>query len=126
MTTNKSVIDQKYILCIEPNKEMCLLLGMMLPAKGLKVTYVARIEQAAKFLQVEHPALIIIENIFALNEIARHIATIKEDAPRSKILMVSSIGDEAAAAAKSAGVDLFLTKPFNKSTLLQAVLSMLD
>src|ERR1700734_1499337 len=119
MFSDASMIDQRLILCIAPTAEICVLLGMMLPEKELKVRYVAKMEEAGKLLKFELPALIMIENSFAENEIGSHISAIKMEAPGSKIIMVSSIGEEAAAKASLAGVDIFLERPFNKARLVE-------
>lgn len=119
-------LDLKDILCIEPDREICVLLTMMLSQAGIKVTYVKNIEEAVRFLMNNQPALIIIENTFVVSEIGRSIITIKKNALSSKIIMVSSVGDDAAKAAVSAGADRFLTRPFSKSMLLEAVSSMMD
>jgi DNA-binding NtrC family response regulator len=125
MFSDASKINQRLILCIAPTAEICVLLEMMLPEKKLKVRYAAKMEEAAKLLKFEHPALIIIENSFAENEIGSHISAVKMEAPGSKIIMVSSIGEEAATKACRAGVDIFLERPFNKARLVEAVSSML-
>jgi DNA-binding NtrC family response regulator len=117
---------QKCILCIEPDGEICLLLSMMLNRNDFTVMHIGKIEDIAVHSAIGQPALIIVENSFPKNEIGAHIAAISQRSPASKILMISSVGDEAATEASSAGVDLFLTKPFSKATLLDAVLSFLD
>ena len=48
-------------------------------------------EEAAKLLKFEMPALIMIQNSFAENEIGSHIFALKMEAPGSKIIMVSFI-----------------------------------
>jgi DNA-binding NtrC family response regulator len=116
----------KCILCIEPDGEICLLLGMMLHRPDLEVKHAVKIEKMAELLNGEQPALIVIENSFVENTIRSHISTIKKQNPACKILMISSIGGAVARIASSAGVDHFLTKPFNKDTLLDAVLSLID
>lgn len=117
---------QKCILCIEPDGEICLLLSMMLDRSDFTVTHIGKVEDIVVHSAIAEPALIIVENSFPKNEIGAHIAAISQRAPKSKILMISAVGDEAAKEASSAGVNLFLAKPFSKATLLDAVLSFLD
>lgn len=89
-------LDPKCILCIDPGHEICVLLTMMLSREDLKVMHVKDIEEAVRFLINNQPALIIIENTFADSQIGHHIITIRQNAPSSKILMLSSTGDDAA------------------------------
>jgi DNA-binding NtrC family response regulator len=120
------MIPDKFILCIEPEGEICLLLSMMLHRDDLLVHHVRKLDEADDFFTKRPPALVVIENTFTENDIANPIAEIKQKAPDSKILMVSSIDSEVAEKASSAGVDLFLTRPFSKSALINAMLSMLE
>ena len=126
MTPSPPPIKDKVILCIEPQGEICLLLSMILHRDDLLVRHVRKLDEAADFFTKQPPALVVIENTFAENDVANPIAEIKQKAPESKILMVSSIDSEVAEKASSAGVDLFLTRPFSKTALIKATLSMLE
>ena len=120
--------DHNAILCIEPRGEICLLLSKMLESKDIHVTHAAGMEEVLSdhYFEAPQPALIIVENTFAEGEIAHNIAAIKERAPASKVLMVSSVDGDIAKKALIAGVDDFLTKPFTKSMLLDTVLAMVE
>jgi DNA-binding NtrC family response regulator len=120
------MLKHKCILCIEPDGEICLLLGMMLHRPDLEVKHAVKIEKMADLLNGEQPALVVIENSFVESTIRSHISAIKKQNPSVKILMISSIGGAVARTASSAGVDLFLTRPFSKDALMDAVLSLID
>jgi DNA-binding NtrC family response regulator len=117
---------KKCILCIEQDGEICLLLSMMLDRSDFTVKHIGKVEDIAVHAAEGDPALIIVENSFAEHDIGAHIEAISQRSPASKILMISSVADEAVTEATSAGVDLFLAKPFTKATLVDAVLSLVD
>ena len=119
-------LNKHLILCIEPAGELCLLLGMMLHRDDLDIQHVATMNEAANVLAHDQPVLIIIENSFAQNKLVAFIMAVKENAPESKMLMVSSVGDEVEKEASAAGIDVFLTKPFGKTAFVEAALSMLE
>lgn len=120
------LIDKKCMLCIEPAGDICLLLEMMLHRNDISIQHVAKLAEAIIFLHNQQPALIIIENTFVENKMVTAISAIRESAPASKLLMISSVGGEVAGKAASAGIDAFLTKPSGKSALLDTALSMLQ
>ena len=119
-------LDRKFILCIEPNQDMCLILRLMLHRSDLSFKFSRNIEDSKTFLQNEAPALILIENTFALLDLRRCILLLKKRAPVSKLLMLSSTEEDSSKIALSAGIDRFLIRPFNKATLVNVVLSMLS
>lgn len=116
---------QVSILCIESGGEICQLLKTMLPDPTMNVKHVVSIDEAVAYIKANQPALVVFDNIFAFTQIRVHIAALKRGMPNVKIIMMSAV-DEEAEEARLAGVDRFLTKPFTKAALTDAVASMLN
>jgi DNA-binding response OmpR family regulator len=87
------------------------------------VCQIRKIDEAASFMEHRTCVVIILENTFCDADLRMQVINIKRLAPFARILMISAIGEETAENAVSAGVDVFLTKPFSKKTLTEAVLA---
>ncbi len=122
LVTNPS--KHKEILCIEEHGEICLLLSKMLNSNEFKIFHVKDKKQAAEYLKVQQPLLVVIENNFFEDTGIMYAVDLKAKHPGTKLIMLSAQGGERKEAAYKAGIDAFLAKPFTKSQLLHSVTSL--
>ena len=115
---------EKEILCIEEHGEICLLLSMMLGNK-VKVANAKDTNQAADYLKARHLVLVLIENSFFENTGLLYAGKLKSTLPEMKVMMISAQDGWRKEAARRAGVDIFLTKPFTKRQFLDSVVSLI-
>jgi DNA-binding response OmpR family regulator len=123
-TTSSS--KYKEILCIEEYGEICVLLSKMLSPNKAKVLHAKDVSEAANYLHERHPAIILIENNFFEQSGITYAADLKSTIPETKIIILSSQDGHSKEAAKKAGIDVFLTKPFTKKQLLDSVNTLLS
>jgi DNA-binding response OmpR family regulator len=121
-----STATVKEILCIEHHGELCLLLSKMLARREFRFSYEKDTGEASKFLRMKQPALVLIEDNFFEDTGIRHIAQLKAAFPATKVIMLSAQDGKTKQSAKNAGVDVFLTKPFTKTDLLNSVIFLID
>jgi DNA-binding response OmpR family regulator len=114
------------ILCIEEHGEICLLLSKMLDTSEFKVSHAKDIQQAAEHLITRSPALVLIEDNFFGESGMTYVAELKHKFPGTKIVMLSAEGGPKKEAARNAGVDVFLAKPFTKMQLVRSVVTLTD
>lgn len=118
--------NEPYVICIDPSGEFCLLLSRLLTLTGIKVVTLQKIEETANLDIGTQCRLILVENIFSAADLPAEISKLKIFAPGVKIMMISARDGDTKRRALAAGVDLFLVKPFDKRTLLDAILSNFD
>jgi two-component system, response regulator YesN len=123
---DESFAGCKEILCIEEHGEICLLLSKMLDSREFKVSHAKDIQQAAVYLTTRIPALVLIEDNFFGEVGITYIAELKHKLPETKIVMLSAEGGPKKEAARKAGVDVFLTKPFTKMQLVRSVVTLIS
>jgi two-component system, OmpR family, response regulator len=115
----------KKILIIEDEGDMCLILDLILHGKDTTVDHVRTLAAAEAYLLAEQPALIVLDNRLPDGFGLDFIGFLKSTYPAARILMISGVDAAAADLAIESGADAFLSKPFSKAQLSDAVRQLL-
>ncbi len=103
------------IVVIEPNRTMLHLLTYLLERQGHQVVGLARVEEAAIFLQ-NNPCSLIVLDVGApasREDVAGAVAQVRQYAQLVPILLLTSDESLVAAGGKAVGVDQVLGRPFD-------------
>lgn len=124
-TTIDTTSKQK-LLIIEDEGEMCLLINLLLDGKGMEIEHVPTITDAVEYFQQQPPAIVLLDNRLPDGFGLDFISYLKQKYPATKIIMISGMDAAAKDIALENGADLFLEKPFNKSTLCHSIMELLN
>jgi two-component system, OmpR family, response regulator len=124
-TATDTTTGQK-LLIIEDEGEMCLLINLLLDGKGMEIEHVQTITDAVEYFQQHAPAIVLLDNRLPDGFGLDFITYLKQEYPATKIIMISGMDAAAKDIALENGADLFLEKPFNKSTLCQSIMELLN
>ncbi|MDQ3682060.1 MAG: response regulator [Bacteroidota bacterium] len=114
------------VLIIEDERDMCLLLNVLLNGKELELDHVNSLLAADEYLQKEQPSVIILDNKLPDGYGVDFISYIKQNYPSIKIIMISGYDASAKDVAMENGADNYLEKPFTKDQLYQSIMGLLN
>lgn len=118
--------SKQKLLIIEDEGEMCLLINLLLDGKEMEIEHVQTISEAVEYFQQQPPAIVLLDNRLPDGFGLDFISYIREKYPATKIIMISGMDAAARDVALANGADLFLEKPFNRTTLYNAIEQLLD
>lgn len=118
--------SKQKLLIIEDEGEMCLLINLLLDGKEMEIEHVKTISDAVEYFQQHQPAIVLLDNRLPDGFGLDFISYIREKYPSTKIIMISGMDAAARDVALANGADLFLEKPFNRTTLYNAIQQLLD
>jgi len=118
--------SKQKLLIIEDEGEMCLLINLLLDGKEMEIEHVQTISDAVEYFQQQPPAIVLLDNRLPDGFGLDFISYIREKYPATKIIMISGMDAAARDVALANGADLFLEKPFNRTTLYKAIEQLLD
>ncbi|HEY8955443.1 response regulator [Chitinophaga sp.] len=118
--------SKQKLLIIEDEGEMCLLINLLLDGKEMEIEHVQTISDAVEYFQQQPPAIVLLDNRLPDGFGLDFISYIREKYPATKIIMISGMDAAARDVALANGADLFLEKPFNRTTLYNAIEQLLD
>jgi len=124
-TTVESRTSQK-ILIIEDEREMCLVLNILLSNDAIELEHVKNLSAAEEYLSKEIPALIILDNKLPDGFGVDYVSHIKKKYPSVKVVMISGFDASVKDVALENGADRFLEKPFTKQEILASIRSLLN
>jgi DNA-binding response OmpR family regulator len=116
----KSLSNKPLSLIVDDEDDICFLLDQILKSRDVDSFCVNNLADAEVFLQTHDPALIFLDNKLPDGFGVDHIHSFKAKHPSAKIIMITA-HDNYNAKALSAGADYFISKPFSKNTILEAV-----
>ncbi|HET9278854.1 MAG TPA: response regulator [Flavitalea sp.] len=116
----------KKVLIVEDEGDMCLLLNILLTGKEMELDHVKNLSAAEKYLQIEQPSVIILDNKLPDGFGLDLIPFLKKKYPSIKIIMISGFDASAKDVALESGADVFLVKPFTKDQLYQSIRTLLN
>lgn len=125
-TTTLHGKDQKKLLIIEDEGDMCLLLNIILQGKNYELDHVKNLHAAGDYLRNEKPDVVILDNKLPDGFGIDFINYLKKNYPSVKIIMISGYDGSARDIAIDNGADVFLEKPFTKEQLFSAIESLLN
>lgn len=112
----------KKILLLDDNKDLLLIVQIILKAQGYEVVQACCVNEAAQKIKVHHPSLILMD-VFIKEEDGREFCSqLKHDSTTDgiKVIMMSGI-DAENESLYAIGADDFIGKPFNYDELLDKV-----
>ena len=113
--------QMKKILIVEDEGDMCLLLNIILNGKDFTLDHVKTLAEATAYLQSASPHLVLLDNKLPDGLGIDFIPEIKKNYPDVRIIMLSGFDASAGDVAVENGADVFLSKPFTREQLKQAI-----
>lgn len=116
------VVREKKILLLDDNKDLLLIVQIILKGQGYTVVQACCVEEALQKIKIHQPLLIMMD-VFIKEEDGRELCShLKADSSTShiKIIMMSGIESDNANL-QLIGADDFLPKPFDYDDLLERV-----
>lgn len=114
-------ITNNTVLLIEDEGEMCLLLNLMLDRQGFVVEHTFSIMGANAYLEHRLPAIILLDNRLPDGYGVDYAVELKQKYPWIKVILMTGVDAEVADLALEMGADAFLSKPFTRAKLMEAV-----
>ena len=121
MNPNTTPAQDRKVLIIEDEGDMCLLLNIILAGKKLQLDHVKSLADAQSYLEDTHPQVVLLDNKLPYGFGVDFIPQIKKQNPSAKIIMITGFDASAGDVALENGADMFLTKPFTKEQLQDSV-----
>ncbi|HVF97483.1 MAG TPA: response regulator [Flavisolibacter sp.] len=113
---------EKKILLLDDNKDLLLIIQIILKAQGYEVVKACCVDEAAQKIKIHHPPLILMD-VFIKEEDGREFCSqLKHNADTNdiKVIMMSGIESENDSL-YAIGADDFIQKPFDYDELLNKV-----
>lgn len=109
-------------LIIDDETDICYLLSRLLKQKNYETAFVNTLSAANNALKAENPELIFLDNHLPDGLGMNYILYIKENYPKSKIVMITAhdSADDREKAMNN-GADFFIGKPFTSELIYEAV-----
>jgi DNA-binding response OmpR family regulator len=123
-STPQSEKAQK-VLIIEDERDMCLLLNVLLSGKEMELDHVNSLLAADEYLQKEQPSVIILDNKLPDGYGVDFITYIKDKYPSIKIIMISGFDASVKDVALENGAEVYLEKPFTKEQIYESIMGLL-
>ena len=114
-------LKAKKVLIVEDEGDMCLLIDILLTGKGIELDHVKSLAKAIVYLEEKQPSVVILDNKLPDGLGMDFIPHLKKAHPGLKIIMISGFDNSAADVALENGADTYLSKPFSKEQLFEAV-----
>ncbi len=115
-------VENKKILIIDDEVDICFLLASVFKKKGFEVSFVNSLSEGFPKLSALSPSLLFLDINLPDGNGLEAIATVKKLSPETKIIMISAFDSlKERSIANEKGADFFLSKPFNKETAYAAV-----
>lgn len=121
MKSNTPPIQDRKVLIIEDEGDMCLLLNIILADKKMQLDHVKSLADAQSYLESTQPQVVLLDNKLPDGFGVDFIPQIKKQNPSTKVIMISGFDASAGDIAMENGADLFLTKPFTREQLQESV-----
>ena len=115
-------VSEKKILLLDDNKDLLLIVQIILKGQGYEVVQACCIDEALQKIKIHKPSLIMMD-VFIKEEDGRELCSqLKNDPDTSsiKIILMSGIESENGNL-QAIGADDFIPKPFDYDDLLQRV-----
>ena len=116
----KSLSNRPLSLIVDDEDDICFLLKQILQSRNIESYCVNNLADAELFLQTYDPAVIFLDNKLPDGFGVDRIHSFKDKHPSTPIIMITA-HDNYREKAISEGADYFISKPFSKNTILEAV-----
>ena len=109
-------------LIIDDEADICFLLKNILKHADISAAIVNSLEDADNFLHDNDPRMIFLDNYLSDGLGIDYIRHIKKEHPDTWVIMITAHDNETdRVKAYKEGADFFISKPFTRSTILEAV-----
>ena len=109
-------------LIIDDEIDICYLLSSILRSKKLQVSYVNSLTEATAFLGKVQPQIIFLDNHLPDGLGVDYIKEVKANNPGINVVMITAFDNfSERTKAFDNGADVFITKPFTKDIIYQAI-----
>ena len=127
INSSKEKKNYKKILIIEDEPDICFLLNIILKDNQIDLEHVNTLAQAKLFLKEQTPSLVFLDNSLPDGRGSDFITYIKATYPAIKVVMITGFNSNSEKnRAINNGADLFLTKPFTRVQIKEAVQQLLE
>ena len=115
-------MNNKKILLLDDNKDLLLIVQIILKSQGYEVVQACCVEEAAQKIKIHQPSLILMDVFIKEQDGREFCSQLKHDAATDsvKVIMMSGI-DAENDSLYDIGADDFISKPFNYDELLEKV-----
>jgi CheY-like chemotaxis protein len=117
-----NIVREKKILLLDDNKDLLLIVQIILKSQGYEVVQACCIQEAVQKIKIHQPALIMMD-VFIKEDDGREFCSQLKASPETstvKVILMSGIETENANL-QLVGADDFIAKPFDYDDLLQRV-----
>lgn len=117
-----SIVCEKKILLLDDNKDLLLIVQIILKSQGYEVVQACCVEEAVQKIKIHQPALIMMD-VFIKEQDGRELCSRLKNDPATntiKVILMSGIETENANL-QTIGADDFIPKPFDYDDLLERV-----
>ncbi len=109
-------------MIVEDEKELCVLLSLVLIQKNLNPNCAYTIAEAKKNIEKINPSVLFLDNRLPDGFGIDFISVIKHDFPSTKIVMMTAhYSSNDIQKAMKEGADFFISKPFNSATIKDTI-----
>lgn len=109
-------------LVVDDEKDICFLLYSLLKQKNIPTRLAGSLAEAEKLIEIQIPAVIFLDNHLPDGLGVDNIARLKKEHPGIYIIVITAHDTTAdKERALRAGVDHFIGKPFNKTSILETI-----
>jgi two-component system, OmpR family, response regulator len=110
------------VLIVDDEKDICYLLSTILKQRYLQAHLAGSLAEADKVIENHKPSLVFLDNHLPDGFGLEYISTLKKKHPAGKIVMITAHDNPSERArAYREGVDFFISKPFTKDIIYQAI-----
>lgn len=117
-----NIVREKKILLLDDNKDLLLIVQIILKQQGYEVVQSCCIEEATQKIRIHQPALILMD-VFIKDEDGRELCSQLKHRPDTqgiKVIMMSGIESDNTLL-YAIGADDFIPKPFDYNELIEKV-----
>src|ERR1041384_6217259 len=108
MNANTTPAQNRKVLIIEDEGDMCLLLNIILADKKMQLDHVKSLADAQSYLENSQPQVVLLDNKLPDGFGVDFIPQIKKQNPLTKVIMITGFDAAAGDIAMENGADLFL------------------
>jgi DNA-binding response OmpR family regulator len=117
-----NIVSEKKILLLDDNKDLLLIVQIILKAQGYDVVQSCCVEEATQKIRIHHPSLILMDVFIKEQDGREFCSQLKHDDTTGniKVIMMSGIESDNNLLYQI-GADDFIQKPFDYNDLLEKV-----
>lgn len=112
------------VMIIEDDPQLARMLAVLLEFEGYSVRICPTPERALDYIREARPDVVVMDFYLGKTRATEVLRSLREDPELRGVKVVVVSGDDQEAAARAAGADAFLFKPFSVEELIQRILQL--